>query len=241
MGDLGELHEFCWMDLKTHDIPGAAAFFSAVLDWQFAVDENDWRRAIKITVDGCPIGTVSDLADPIYPPGTAAHLAYYIRVDDVDHRVELATANGAQLVLAPFDAGDQGRMATLIDPDGAVFSLWQANRFSGWRIPPQTAYAPQRMVLAGARHRRAEDFYRQVLGTGFARSDYRTATESADSTARWELAVAAKDLRMVAARVRDHGRGAFAWSEHAGRPCLHLESPQGLTLWILSLDPPVGF
>ncbi|MER5424301.1 VOC family protein [Streptosporangium roseum] len=236
MTNLGELHEFCWMDLKTHDIPGTAAFFSAVLNWRFAVDEDDWRRATKITVDGHQIGTVSDLANPIYPPGTPAHIAYYVRVDDVDRRVEMATANGAQLVLAPFDAGDQGRMATLIDPAGAVFSLWQAGRFSGWRVPPKTAYAPQRMVLAGDRHRQAEDFYRQVLGAGFACCDFLTVSESGGGAPQWELAVGATDLQEVAARVRDHGQGLFAWSEHAGRPCLRLSSPQGLTLRILRLN-----
>lgn len=40
------------MDLKTRDIPGTAAFFSAVLGWHFAVDERDRRRATKITADG---------------------------------------------------------------------------------------------------------------------------------------------------------------------------------------------
>ncbi|MER7129620.1 VOC family protein [Streptosporangium saharense] len=236
MTKLGELHEFCWMDLKTYDIAGTATFFSAVLNWRFEVDEDDWRRTTKITVDGHQIGTVSDLANPIYPPGTPAHIAYYIRVDDVDHRVEVGTLNGAQLVLAPFDAGGQGRVATLIDPAGAVFSLWQADRFSGWRAPPNTAYAPQRMVLTGDRPRQAEDFYRRVLGTGFRCCDFLTAASvSGGGAPQWELAIGATDLQKVAARVLDHG-GMYAWSEHAERPSLCLSSPHGLTLQILRLN-----
>jgi predicted enzyme related to lactoylglutathione lyase len=126
---------FCWMDLKTRDVPGAAAFFSTAMGWHFAVDEDDWRKATKIAANGYQIGSVSDLANPVYPPGSPAHIAYYLAVDDVDRRTEAATANGARLVLPPFEAGDQGRMATLIDPVGAAFSLWQPDRFGGWECP----------------------------------------------------------------------------------------------------------
>ncbi|WP_308280461.1 hypothetical protein [Streptomyces lincolnensis] len=90
------------------------------------MDEEDWRRATKITAGGCRIGGVSDLADPVYPPDIPAHIAYYLAVDDVERRTEAAVANGARLVVPPFDAGDQGRMVTLIDPVGAAFSLWGA-------------------------------------------------------------------------------------------------------------------
>ncbi|WP_246096774.1 VOC family protein [Streptomyces botrytidirepellens] len=149
-----EANAFCWMDLKTRDLPGTAAFFSKTLGWHFAVDEEDWRQTTAIAVDGHRIGGVSDLAQPVYPPGTPAHIAYYLAVDDVDRRTEAATARGARLVVPPFDAGDQGRMATLIDPVGAAFSLWQPYRFSGWGFPPRTAGAPHRMVLGTRRRRR---------------------------------------------------------------------------------------
>ncbi|MFD0855486.1 hypothetical protein ACFQ07_24805, partial [Actinomadura adrarensis] len=81
---LGSVGEFCWMDLKTRDIPGTAGFFSAVLGWRFAVDEDDWRRATKASLDGHQLATVSDLANPIYPPGTPPHIAYYLAVDHAD-------------------------------------------------------------------------------------------------------------------------------------------------------------
>ncbi|WP_258044168.1 VOC family protein [Streptomyces sp. SM11] len=48
----GPMNEFCRMDLKTRDPSGTAAFFSTVLGWDFAVDEEDWRRAVKISAGG---------------------------------------------------------------------------------------------------------------------------------------------------------------------------------------------
>ncbi|MER6407116.1 hypothetical protein ABT269_27170 [Streptomyces viridosporus] len=37
----GGVGEFCWMDVKTRDLSGTAAFFSKALGWRFAVDEED--------------------------------------------------------------------------------------------------------------------------------------------------------------------------------------------------------
>ncbi|WP_328349397.1 hypothetical protein OG800_01780 [Streptomyces sp. NBC_00445] len=62
-------------------------------------------------------------------------------------------------------------MATLIDPVGAAFSLWQAHRFSGWEFPPQTAYAPHRMVLACDEPDQARHFYREIVGAPLADAD----------------------------------------------------------------------
>ncbi|MFF6979971.1 VOC family protein [Streptomyces sp. NPDC008343] len=128
---LGSLNEFCWTDLKTRDLPGTAAFFSGALSRRFAVDEDDWRKATKTAVEGHSIGGVSDLTNPVHPSGTPAHVAYHLAVDDVDRGTEAAVEHGAQVVVAPFDAGEQGRPATLTDPAGAAFSLWQANHFTG--------------------------------------------------------------------------------------------------------------
>ncbi|MET9831575.1 VOC family protein [Streptomyces sp. NPDC006385] len=231
---LGSVNEFCWMDLKTHDPPGTAAFFSKALGWSFAVDEEDWRRATKIAVDGRRIGGVSDLAHPVYPPDTPAHIAYYLAVDDVDGRTEAATANGARLVVAPFDAGDQGRMATLTDPVGAAFSLWQPYRFTGWAFPPGCAGAPRRMVLACDQPDRARHFYRETLGARLACADFVAERGPEGSTPRWELAVGVDDPDSVA---RAHPSGVVLSSEEAGRPVVRLSSPEGLTVRLHHLDP----
>jgi predicted enzyme related to lactoylglutathione lyase len=225
------------MDLKTRDLPGTAAFFSTALGWRFAVDEDDWRKATKFAANGYQLGSVSDLANPVYPPGTPAHIAYYLAVDDVDRRTEAATANGARLVLPPFEAGDQGRMATLIDPVGAAFSLWQAHLFSGWEFPPHTAYAPHRMALACNEPDQARHFYREMAGAPLADADFITTREAISSAPQWELAVGVDDLEAVAARVCSHGQGVVTrLGQNDGRS-LRLSSPEGLTFQVRSLGP----
>ncbi|MGK9463086.1 MULTISPECIES: VOC family protein [unclassified Streptomyces] len=215
------------MDVKTHDVPGTEAFFSAVLGWRFAVEESDWRRATKILADGHQIGGVSDLSSPLYPPGTPAHIAYYLAVDDVEARTEAATAAGAQLVLAPFDAGNQGRIATLIDPVGAAFSLWQTHPSNRWSPSART---PQRMVLACPRPEQARRFYRDMLGTVPSCADFVATHGPEEPAPRWELVVAVDDPDAVAARARGVGHRMPDGPDHAGEQ--RLTSPDGLTLRI---------
>ncbi|GAA3979680.1 VOC family protein [Streptomyces marokkonensis] len=210
------------MDVKTHDVPGTTAFLAAVLGWRFAVDEGDWRRAIKISADGHQIGGVSDLSSPLYPPGTPAHIAYYLAVDDVETRTEAAVAAGAQLVLPPFDAGDQGRIATLIDSVGAAFSLWQTHPSNRWS--PSTR-APHHMVLACPRPEEARRFYRDMLGTVPSCADFVPMHGCEECSPRWELVVSVDAPDAVAGRARGLGHGVTG-GQDVGEQCL--SCPDGL-------------
>ncbi|NLU70718.1 VOC family protein [Streptomyces sp. HNM0574] len=212
---LGSLNEFCWMDLKTREVSRTAAFFADVLGWEFAEDEEDWRRAVRISADGHGIGGVSDLSAGIYPPGTPAHVAYYLAVEDVDRRTRAATDHGARLVVPPFDAGDQGRVATLLDPGGAAFSLWQPYGFAGWHHPPGVPGTPYRMVLACQQPERARQFYRATTGAPLAHADFVTAPRDASGPPQWELV-----LTVDAPPARARPVGDATW---------RLTSPEGLT------------
>jgi predicted enzyme related to lactoylglutathione lyase len=54
-----------------------------------------------------------------------------VAVDDADAAVERLAGLGAAVRAAPADAGDGGRGATLADPEGAEFRIWQARRRLG--------------------------------------------------------------------------------------------------------------
>ncbi|MGW0787050.1 VOC family protein [Streptomyces sp. NPDC002911] len=231
---LGAIHEFCWMDLKTHDPSGTAAYFSAVLGWGFAVDENDWRRATTITADGHRIGGLSDLTGPLYPAGLPAHTAYYLAVEDVDAATDRALDAGAHLVLAPFDAGDRGRIATLLDPVGAAVSLWQTHESHRWS---PAAGGPESMILASPDPGRARDFYAVMLGTVPDRAHFVPARGPDASAPRWELALGVDDVDLVAALALAHGRESRRERDPDGRPCLRLSSPEGLTFHVRPRSP----
>jgi predicted enzyme related to lactoylglutathione lyase len=213
--------EFCWIDLKTRDVPATAAFFSAALGWTFAVDPDDWRQATKIAIDGHWVGGVSDLASPIYPPDTSPHIASYLAVDDVDARTAAARQAGAEVVVPPSDVADQGRLAAVVDPFGAGIALWQAAAFGGWTHELGTPSTPVRMVHVGDRPAEARGFYERVLGLRAG-----TAGFAAGPAATWEVAVGVPDLTVVAQRA-----GTSTWVADSTQ--LHLTDPQGLRLVVV--------
>ena len=207
--------EFCWFDVKTRDVRATSVFLAAALGWKIAVDPDDWRRhAIKIALDGRWIGGVSDLANPIYPPDAAPHIASYLAVDDVEARTAAVRRAGAEVVVPPSDVADQGRLATVVDPFGAAVTLWQPGAFAGW---PDTAPPPARMRHLGDRPADAERFYADALGV---------RAQFGAGPAGWEVVVGVADLELVAQRVAACGAGTC---ERLSAE-LRLTDPQGLRL-----------
>ncbi len=60
--------------------------------------------------------------------------ASYVTVDDADAITARARELGANVMAEPFDVMDAGRMATLQDPTGAVFCVWQPRRSIGAEV-----------------------------------------------------------------------------------------------------------
>ncbi|XVV01960.1 VOC family protein [Actinosynnema sp. CA-248983] len=128
-------------------------------------------------------------------------------------------------------------MATLTDPVGAAFSLWQPRDFTGWQFPSRLAGAPHRMVLTCDQPEKARHFYDKTTGNPMNCADFIAAGGPGASVPQWELAVDVEDLDSVVARAREHGEGSATWSEQAGRRVVRLSSPEGLTLLVRCLDP----
>lgn len=55
--------------------------------------------------------------------GAPSHWASYVTVDDVDKRLEMATAAGGSVLMPPFDVPEVGRIAGIADPSGAAIYL----------------------------------------------------------------------------------------------------------------------
>lgn len=215
---------FCWMDLKTHDVGATAGFLVALLGWECAVAEEDPRRAVSVYAEGVRIGGVSDLSRPPYPPGLPAHTAYYIAVDDADGRTAAAEAAGARVVVEPFDADGQGRVATLVDPVGAAVSLWEGRSLRGWA-------RPRTLRLACAEPERAADFYTRVLGA----VPRGASIVRGDAAPAWELVLADRDPRALAGPARERG-GAVVREGGVTR----LRSAEGLSFVLGSPDGAQG-
>jgi hypothetical protein len=79
------------------------------------------------TMDGEPVGGILDISGHDFEGVPESWMAY-IAVDDVDARVAKAVKAGAKLMKPAFDVPGVGRIAILMQPDGAGV---------GWMTPAQ--------------------------------------------------------------------------------------------------------
>jgi hypothetical protein len=130
----------CLVDTEQPDAEAAAEFYGGVFGWEF---ENKLPPGIddKYLVASLHGLTVAAIASPT-PGVPAATWNTYVSVADVDASAAQAVGLGAELLIAPVDAGPPGavagRWAHIVAPDGAHLRIWQP----GYRHGAQLVNAP---------------------------------------------------------------------------------------------------
>ena len=123
--DSSKAGEFCWNELMTSDAPAAFDFYSKIFGWK-VVQEMDMGPMGTYRVFG--IGDKQLGGMMTIPKGqpTPPMWLYYTEIPDLDAAVSRATKNGAKVMSGPMDVPGGGRIAQLMDPQGAAFALHQA-------------------------------------------------------------------------------------------------------------------
>jgi predicted enzyme related to lactoylglutathione lyase len=123
---------FCWVELTTPDPEAAKRFYGGLLGWAFeGPDGGEGSPASTATVGGAAVGGIRTLAQATSeaPPGLS--WLGYVAVESVDEATMVAAGLGADVIAGPLDVGDAGRMASLLDPEGATVGLWEAGERAG--------------------------------------------------------------------------------------------------------------
>lgn len=120
----------CWADLTTTDLAAGREFYAALFGWEWAglgpgADAPYWMASI----DGERVAGLSSPAPDLVEPLHGWDV--WISVTDVDDAAARAEANGASILLGPFDVPEHGRGAMIADPAAASFGLWQAGGHPG--------------------------------------------------------------------------------------------------------------
>jgi predicted enzyme related to lactoylglutathione lyase len=114
-----------WFDLLTTDVPGAIDFYTGVFGWGSRRWTEGGQDYPMFTVgDQGPHGGALTLRTPGLPP----HWIGYVEVADLDARLAKAQSLGAKVLVSPRDLPRLGRIASLADPQGGVFDLYQPER-----------------------------------------------------------------------------------------------------------------
>jgi predicted enzyme related to lactoylglutathione lyase len=107
--------------------------------------------------DVAGVGSLPEGAPPIPTWNT------YIWVDSADEAASRARAAGGSVVMEPFDVMDSGRMAVILDPEGAAFCVWQPINHKGAQVVNEHG-ALNFNGLATRDREAAKAFYGSVFG-----------------------------------------------------------------------------
>ena len=150
----------CWTDLATPGLEEAKRFYPRLFGWTGRVSPQPEAGGYTVFLkDGRPVAGAGPPATPDQVPIWST----YVATDDADLVATRVEAAGGQVVVAPFDVFDQGRMAVLSDPAGAVFSVWQPMAMRGAELF-NTPGALSWNELVTPDPEGAKDFYALVFG-----------------------------------------------------------------------------
>ena len=118
--------EFAWNELVTQDVDASKKFYSGLFGWKpeafgGPADYTLFKQG-EAMVGGlmkCP------------QQGLPTHWLAYVTVDDVDATANKAKSLGANVVVEPMDIPTVGRIAVLVDPQGASIGLFKPNMQGG--------------------------------------------------------------------------------------------------------------
>jgi predicted enzyme related to lactoylglutathione lyase len=119
-GVFGEENAVCWVELMTWDAAKAREFYTGLFGWEAKVHPTV-NVYTEFGVAGKFCGGILAMDDQM--KGIPSHWGIYILVADCDATVAKAKELGATVRHGPVEAPGVGRFASLVDPQGASFSV----------------------------------------------------------------------------------------------------------------------
>jgi predicted enzyme related to lactoylglutathione lyase len=110
-----------WNEQVSRDFEGTRAFYAAVFGYEYGDMSGDGFSYATVKVEGRVVGGIGDLHAGV-PADTPAGWRVYFGAADTDASVARVQANGGSVIREPTDH-PYGRMSTVADDQGAVFSL----------------------------------------------------------------------------------------------------------------------
>lgn len=155
---------FSYSDLMTTDLQGATAFYSQLFGWE--TDEQpigEGQVYVMLKKDGKTVAAASAQPDQQREMGIPPMWNAYFTVYDLDNRTKEAERAGGTVHAQPFDVLDVGRMSVIMDPNGAVFCLWEPKSAIGAEVmgDPNTLTWAE---CVSADLEKGRTFYTEVFG-----------------------------------------------------------------------------
>jgi uncharacterized protein len=128
LGLVTEVNSLAWTELYTSDAAAAKAFYADVFGW--TTEDNDMGGGMIYTVvspangaKDAMQGGIMQLSPEMTAAGETSRWGVYFEVADCDAVVAKAVELGSRVIMGPESLEGVGRMAALLDPHGAPFSV----------------------------------------------------------------------------------------------------------------------
>ncbi len=167
----------CWIDVMTPDVQAAQQFYSQLFGWQFADHGPQYGGYHLAASQGRPVAGLG----PVMREGEPTVWSTYFATDDIALTSDRIRQAGGTMMVEPMEVPQMGHMAIAVDPQGAVFGLWQASGMIGMQRFNEDN-APVWNDLHTTDVEKASQFYAHVFGFTVGdshmpgRQDYRTFT-----------------------------------------------------------------
>ncbi|MCU1371501.1 MAG: Glyoxalase/bleomycin resistance protein/dioxygenase [Ilumatobacteraceae bacterium] len=115
-----------WVDIGVPDMDAAMAFYGGLFGWTFtegSAEAGGYRNALIGDKRIAGFGPQMNPGPPFW--------STYVATASADDTAAKVVAAGGQVIVAPMDVLDVGRMAVFTDDTGTFFSCWQAGTHPG--------------------------------------------------------------------------------------------------------------
>ncbi|MEV0578029.1 MULTISPECIES: VOC family protein [unclassified Streptomyces] len=119
-----------WLDLGSPDVPAAAAFYGAVLGWQFVSAGPEAGGYGFFQREGRTVAAIGQLTEE----GADSAWMLHFHTPDVQATAAAVRDGGGSVRMEPMDVMGEGRLAQFTDPQGAEFACWQPGRTAGFDV-----------------------------------------------------------------------------------------------------------
>ncbi|MFE5556091.1 VOC family protein [Streptomyces sp. NPDC056544] len=119
-----------WLDLGSPDTEAAAAFYGAVLGWEFVSAGPEAGGYGFFQVDGKTVAALG----PLTEEGATSAWMQHFMTPDIQATATAVTAGGGTVRMEPGDVMGEGWLAQFTDPQGAEFACWQPGKTAGLQL-----------------------------------------------------------------------------------------------------------